>query len=149
MQFDWSISVHYNSIKHSIGSPVFPLNFLFCKRNRKTCFVLLLSYNFTQDVERTLKKHVQHFAIASCFTRVSRVLSTSLVHYNSIKACNLLTVLYLPYNFVVTEGQASLQDGISSFNKNAATMFKSLQPDEKKKYSDLANQAEGADMSEK
>ena len=64
------------------------LSFLgvFYKRNIKTRCVILSRYNDTRDVERTLEKLVKHWAIASCFTSFSRVLSTPSCRYNTIKS---------------------------------------------------------------
>ena len=62
---------------------------IFFKRNIKTrCVILIIlsRYNDTRDVERTLEKLVKHWAIASCVTSFSRVLSTPSCRYNSIKS---------------------------------------------------------------
>ena len=65
---------------------------MFYKINRKTCRVILSSYNGTRDVERALEKLVKYTAIASCLTSSSRVLSTPSCRYNSIKSRNSLSI---------------------------------------------------------
>ena len=66
-----------------------------CRRGREGQRSLTVN-SFTFEVDSSGRRYVKmtqeavnHSAIASCFTRFFRVLSTSFVHYNSIKAPDL------------------------------------------------------------